>query len=99
MSSFADRPPPDPQTFLTALDEWKAGDVTAGTALQTMKRGGLDEMLSQNAETDAEVLVAWNEWERGRVGPSETLDALEAAGVRDLLERVLQAQRDIFGEA
>ena len=95
--SYAERPPPDPERFLVALDEWRAGDVTPGTALQTLKRGGLDELLAHNAETDSAVLVAWTEWERGKVNPGPTLEALEAAGLRDLLARVLEAQREVFG--
>lgn len=98
-SSFNDRPPPDPERFLAALDEWRAGDNTAGTTMQTLKRGGLEEILAHNAESDSAVLVAWSEWERGKANPEPTLEALEAAGLRDLLQRVLEAQREVFGDA
>lgn len=99
MSSFADRPPPDPQHFLTALDEWKAGDANAGTTLQTFKRGGLDELLATNVEADSVLGSAWSDWERGRVTPGDTLAALEAGDLRGLLERIIAAQREVFGGA
>lgn len=99
MSSFADRPPPDPQHFLKALEEWKAGDATPGTTLQTFKRGGLDELLVANVDTDSELAVAWSNWERGRVLPADTIVALESAGLRGLLERIIAAQREVFGGA
>jgi hypothetical protein len=97
MSSFADRPPPEPERFLAALDAWRAGDETAGTTMQTLKRGGLDELLATNADSGSEVLAAWTRWEKGGVSPVETLQAMETAGLRELLERVLEAQREVFG--
>jgi len=98
-SSFADRPPPDLERFLAALDEWRSGEITPGTTLQTLKRGGLDEVLVQNAEADSDLLAAWNAWEKGKANPGPTLEALEAAGIRGLLDRVLQTQREVFGGA
>jgi hypothetical protein len=99
MSSFADRPPPDAERFLVALDAWRAGDDSAGTTMQSLKRGGLDELLAENAETAPEILAAWVRWEKGGVRPSDTLDELDRLGLRALLDRVVQAQREIFGTA
>lgn len=96
-SSFADRPPPDPERFIHALDEWRSGETNAGTTMQSLKRGGFDELLAANAETDSELFVAWTAWEKGGVPPTTTLEAMEAAGVRDLLGRVLEAQRHLGG--
>jgi hypothetical protein len=97
MSSFADRPPPEPERFLIALDAWRAGDDSAGTTMQSLKRGGLDELLAENAETAPQILAAWVRWEKGGVRPADTLEELERLGLRDVLERVAQAQREIFG--
>ncbi|HEX4979091.1 MAG TPA: hypothetical protein VFV35_03405, partial [Acidimicrobiales bacterium] len=97
-ASFADRPPPDPEAFLRALDDWRAGDATPGTTLQALKRAGLDELLAHNAEPGSALLAAWDEWERGRAMPGPTLDALDAAGLADLLRRVRDTQREVFGD-
>jgi hypothetical protein len=96
-SSYADRPAPDPERFLAALDAWRAGDDHAGTAVQKLKRGGFDELATENADRAPRVLAAWAEWERGKVGPAQTLEALEAAGIRDLLAGVIELQREVFG--
>ena len=98
MSTFADRPPPDPDRFLAALDAFHAEDDSAGTTMQTLKRGGLDELLAQNAEHEAELVAIWTRWEKGGVRPADTLEELEAAGLRALLSRVSEAQREVFGD-
>ena len=97
MSSFADRPPPDPERFITALEEWRRGDTPPGTTMQSLKRGGLDELLAENAEPGSPLLDAWNLWERGQASPGPTLEALAGAGLDELLHRVLEAQREVFG--
>jgi hypothetical protein len=85
--SFADRPPPDPLRLLAALDEWRRGDVTAGTVLQTFKRGGLDALLAEEGRAAPPALRdAWDAWERGRTPPAETLTRLDEAGLRPFLE-------------
>ena len=98
-SEYADRPAPDPQRFLAALDSWRSGDDSAGTTVQTLKRGGFDELATENADSAPDVLAAWTVWERGKAGPTETLEALETAGVRDLLAGVIEFQREVFGGA
>ncbi len=87
-ASFADRPPPDPVRFLAVLEEWRRGDVTAGTALQTLKRGGLDLLLlaDDTASTPAELREAWDAWERGKASAADTLARLEEAGLPAFLE-------------
>jgi len=88
-SSFADRPPPDPIRFIAALDEWRRGDVTAGTTLQTLKRGGLDLLLlaDEGPSQPPEALRdAWDVWERGKASAADTLARLEDAGLQAFLE-------------
>jgi hypothetical protein len=91
-SSMADRPPPDPVRLLAALDAWVSGDFTAGTTMQSLKRGGLDELLAATSESDADAEAArtrevWLAWEKGKAKPGDTLIALEAAGIREVLQR------------
>jgi len=71
--------------FLATLDEWRRGDVSAGTALQTLKRGGLDLLLTSEA-ADGALRDAWEAWERGQSPPAETLTRLEQAGLPAFLE-------------
>ena len=85
-SSFADRPPPDPVRFLATLDEWRRGDVTAGTALQTLKRGGLDLLLVNETTAPAALRDAWDAWERGKASAADTLTRLREAGLQAFLE-------------
>lgn len=85
-SSFADRPPPDPIRFLATLDEWRRGDVTAGTALQTLKRGGLDLLLGNETAAPEALRDAWDAWERGKVSAADTLARLEDEGLQAFLE-------------
>ena len=91
-ASFADRPPPDPVRFLATLDEWRRGDVSAGTALQTLKRGGLDLLLladesaSPAPPATAELRDAWDAWERGKASAADTLARLDEAGLPAFLE-------------
>ena len=88
-ASFADRPPPDPVRFLAALEEWRRGDVTAGTALQTLKRGGLDLLLLADEGTSqpaGALRDAWDAWERGKASAADTLTRLEEAGLQAFLE-------------
>lgn len=85
---MADRPPPDPVRLLAAFDAWTSGEFTPGTTMQSLKRGGLDELLATLADGDAdEVRDAWTAWEKGRAKPGDTLSALVAAGVREVLQR------------
>ena len=107
MTSFADRPPPDPEVLLAALDEHALGEAHPGTTTQALKRAGLDEFLTetlaalQTAGADttevAAVFDAWSKWERGVNPPGPALEELDAAGLRPLLERARDAQREAFG--
>lgn len=85
-ASFADRPPPDRARFLATLDEWRGGDVTAGTALQTLKRGGLDLLLGTETTAPAALREAWDAWERGKASAADTLAGLEEAGLPAFLQ-------------
>ncbi|HEX7168823.1 MAG TPA: hypothetical protein VF230_17735 [Acidimicrobiales bacterium] len=106
-TSFADRPPPDPERLLAALDERVVGETPPGNVTQALKRAGLDEFLAetltalQQAGADTaevvRVLEAWNRWERGVQPPGPALDELDEAGLRPFLERARDAQREAFG--
>jgi hypothetical protein len=90
-SSMADRPPPDPARLLAALDAYLAGDFTAGATMQSLKRGGLNELLAEAVDPAADAVRAvWADWEKGRAKPGDTLAALEAAGLREVLQRLQQ---------
>ena len=99
MSSYVDRPPPDPERFLAALADWRSGEATPGTTMQALKRGGLDELLAENTEHASAIASAWDDWERGKTPPGPALAALDEAGLSELLERVLAAQREAFPPA
>lgn len=45
MSSFEDRPPPDPEKLLDLWMEWERGDSTPGRVMSNLKTAGLREFL------------------------------------------------------
>lgn len=84
---YAERPAPDRQRFLAALAEWRSGEVTPGTTMQTLKRGGFDLLLADAGPAAPQPLVdAWDAWERGHAPPAETLARLDDAGLQEFLE-------------
>jgi hypothetical protein len=55
MSSFEDRPPPDPEKLLTLWMEWERGDTPPGKVMSNLKHGGLREYLESAAATMREI--------------------------------------------
>jgi hypothetical protein len=45
MSSFEDRPPPDPAKLLALWMEWEKGEATPGRVMANLKTGGLRDLL------------------------------------------------------
>ena len=45
MSSFAERPPPDPVKLLSCWMEWETGEATPGRVMANLKTAGLRDLL------------------------------------------------------
>lgn len=45
MSSFEDRPPPDPAKLLAYWMEWERGETTPGRVMANLKTAGLRDLL------------------------------------------------------
>src|SRR5688500_16392398 len=86
-----ERPEPEPTRLLAAIDEWAAGAATPGTAMQALKRGGLDLLIER--VDNAELASVWDAWERGKAMPLDTLQRLDHGGVRALLGDAEQAEQ------
>jgi hypothetical protein len=46
---MAERPPPDAPKLLAQWMEWERGDVNPGDLVKNLKRGGLRELLEEQA--------------------------------------------------
>jgi len=55
MSSFAERPPPDPEKLLSYWMEWERGEATPGRVMANLKTGGLRELLESTIAARAEI--------------------------------------------
>jgi hypothetical protein len=45
MSSYQDRPPPDPEKLLAFWMEWERGETPPGRVISNLKTAGLRELL------------------------------------------------------
>ena len=50
MSSYEDRPPPDPEKLLAYWMEWEKGETPPGRVISNLKTGGLRELLEATVE-------------------------------------------------
>ncbi|HVF73502.1 MAG TPA: hypothetical protein VM938_00530 [Acidimicrobiales bacterium] len=55
MSTFDDRPPPDPEKLLAYWMEWEKGETPPGRVISNLKLGGLREMLEATIEARREI--------------------------------------------
>lgn len=58
MSSFEDRPPPDPEKLLAFWMEWERGDTPPGRVISNLKTAGLRELLEATIEARREIAGA-----------------------------------------
>ena len=57
MSTYEDRPPPDPEKLLAYWMEWEKGEVPPGRVLSNLKTAGLREVL-EHLTSDAAAAAA-----------------------------------------
>jgi len=58
MSTFEDRPPPDPEKLLAYWMEWERGETPPGRVISNLKTAGLREMLEATIEARREIAGA-----------------------------------------
>lgn len=58
MSSYEDRPPPDPEKLLAYWMEWETGETPPGRVISNLKTGGLRELLEATVEARREIAGA-----------------------------------------
>lgn len=58
MSSYADRPPPDPEKLLAFWMEWERGETPPGRVISNLKTGGLRELLESTVAAHREIAGA-----------------------------------------
>lgn len=58
MSTFDDRPPPDPEKLLAYWMEWERGETPPGRVISNLKTAGLREMLEATIEARREIAGA-----------------------------------------
>lgn len=58
MSSYEDRPPPDPEKLLAFWMEWERGETPPGRVMSNLKTGGLRELLESTVEAHREIAGA-----------------------------------------
>lgn len=58
MSSYEDRPPPDPEKLLAFWMEWERGETPPGRVISNLKTGGLRELLESTVAAHREIAGA-----------------------------------------
>lgn len=58
MSSYEDRPPPDPEKLLAFWMEWERGETPPGRVMSNLKTGGLRELLESTVAAHREIAGA-----------------------------------------
>lgn len=58
MSSYEDRPPPDPEKLLAYWMEWERGETPPGRVISNLKTGGLRELLESTVAAHREIAGA-----------------------------------------
>ena len=55
MSSFEERPPPDPEKLLSLWMEWERGETSPGRVMSNLKHAGLRDYLESAIQTMREI--------------------------------------------